>query len=212
MVYRIEIQIYNAQAMLEENERNEADDIELELETVPEEESDLESAEATSKDKIKQLQAKLKECEREKAAHLEELQRAKADFLNSKRRLEEERVADRARARAAHIEELLPLCDSFSLAMQDKDAWAEAPEKWRRGVEGIHAQLQSLLTQYKVATIDPTGETFDPNQHEAVGNEPVENTDQVDTVVRVMQPGYEMDTDGGKKLIRPARVIVGSEA
>lgn len=197
--------------MVDKHEQDANTEIDLEIDTNSTDEPDLVSVEATSSDTIKTLRTKLKACEAEKRTHLEELQRAKADFLNAKKRLDNERRLDRARATKAHVEELLPLCDSFTMAMSDQAAWAEAPEKWRRGVEGIHAQLMSLLAQYNVQPVDPTGESFDPKLHEAVGNEPVTDPAKVDTVLRVVQYGYTMTTDGEVHHIRPARVIVGSD-
>ncbi|MEM9336299.1 MAG: nucleotide exchange factor GrpE [Patescibacteria group bacterium] len=198
--------------MDERDEHQVPEDIEIETESVPEEDISIEDAEAMSNDKLKDLRTKLKQCEAEKSDHLEELQRAKADFLNARKRLDEERVADRTRNKIAHVEELLPLCDSFTMAMGDTAAWEEAPEKWRKGVEGIHAQLHNLLQQYGVKEVAPTGEQFDPQHHEAMGSEAVEDSKLVDTVVKVIQPGYTMIVDGTERQIRPARVIVGVSA
>ena len=96
------------------------------------------------------------------------------------------------------------------MAMQDREAWEAAPEKWRKGVEGIFAQLSSLLQQYSVTKVEPVGELFDPQHHEAIGNEPVTDDAQVDTVLRVVQPGYNMVVNGETRQVRPPRVIVGS--
>ncbi len=58
-------------------------------------EPELEAEETTSNNKLKDLRAKLKACEAEKMDHLEQLQRAKADFLNARKRLEDERARDK---------------------------------------------------------------------------------------------------------------------
>lgn len=187
--------------------------LEMELEGTGDEhasEPELEDVEEQSTDKIKQLRAKLKESEEARAAQLEELQRVKADFLNARKRLEEERKADRTRSTITHVEGLLPLCDSFEMAMADREAWEAAPEKWRRGVEGINAQLQALLSTYGVASTAPvTGADFDPEHHEAVGNEQVEDPTMHHKVVKTVQRGYSIDVHGTKRQVRPARVIVG---
>lgn len=181
--------------------------IDEEINDVPE--PDPVDIEEAGKDKIKELRDKLKECEQEKLSYLEELQRAKADFLNARKRLEEERERDKERAVNAHIEALLPLCDSFHMAMADKEAWAKAPEHWRKGVEGIHAQLQSILSAQKVTPVNPTGEVFDPNHHEALSNVPVEKETDHHKVMSVIQQGYQREINGKHELIRPARVTVG---
>jgi len=171
-------------------------------------EPDLEDIENNSQQKIKDLRDKLKVCEKEKTQYLEDLQRVKADFLNSKKRLEEERLKDKDRQISAHIEELLPLCDSFNSAMSG-ESWQEVDKKWRMGVEGIFAQLQSLLNSYQVEPIDPTGEMFNPMRHEAFNTEPVASEADNDKILKTMQLGYERTINGEKKLIRPARVVVG---
>jgi molecular chaperone GrpE len=173
------------------------------------EETELVDDEARAKDKIKQFREKLARCEDEKRDILEESQRAKADFLNARKRLEEERVRDRVRAKKQHVEELLPLCDSFEMAMKDKEAWERADAAWRKGVEGIHNQLQRLLESYQVTVIDPVGEPFDPYRDEAVGTEEVDDKQKIDTVVSVVQSGYEMQVDGTAEVIRHARVTTG---
>lgn len=176
------------------------------IETTDPELSEIEDAE---ENKLKTLKTKLQESEEKNRNLLEELQRSKADFLNGKRRLEEERVRDKGRSAISHVEKLLPLCDSFYLAMLDKETWAKADEKWRKGVEGILSQLNSVLASYRVTMFDPTGETFDHNRHEALAQVPVTDVAEDNQVLSVIQQGYEIDVDGNKELIRPARVTVG---
>jgi molecular chaperone GrpE len=173
------------------------------------EDIELENAEATSKDKQKQLREKLATCEEEKKKILDDSQLAKADFLNAKKRIEEERIRDRERSKIRHMEELLPLCDSFQMAMSDKDAWAKADETWRKGIEGIHLQLKRILDTNEVTEVIPEGETFDPYKHEAVGTEEVEDAEKQDVVISVVQRGYEMTIAGKTETIRPARVTTG---
>lgn len=170
---------------------------------------ELEEVEQNSKEKIRSLQAKLKESEREKMEHLENLQRAKAEFLNAKKRMEEEKHRDKERSVNMHVEKLLPLCDSFHMAMSDSEAWNAVDETWRKGVESIHSQLRSILTSYGVIEIDPLGEEFDPTTQDAMANIPVDDEKMHHTVVSVIQKGYKRSFDGKEELIRPARVTIG---
>ncbi|MCA9353986.1 MAG: nucleotide exchange factor GrpE [Candidatus Kaiserbacteria bacterium] len=194
------------------HENNEDTDIEVETtnEETGFEETELAEEEEQGKDKIKKLKTKIAQLEDDKKQLQDDLQRAKAEFLNVRKRLEEERTRDRVRARMQHVEEMLPLCDSFQMAMNDKAAWEKADEAWRKGVEGIHMQLMGILSAYGVKAVDPTGEHFDPNRHEAIGTEKVDDTKLQDTVVSVVQRGYEMTQDGKTELIRPARVTTGT--
>lgn len=170
---------------------------------------ELEDIEENSEQKIKELRNKLKACEKEKSEHLENLQRAKADFLNGKRRLEEERLRDKERAITAQIEKLIPLCDSFHMAMSDVKAWEAIDATWRKGIESIKNQLDAILTSYGVVEIHPQGETFDPNLHEAMTNVPTQNKDEHHKVMQVIQNGFIRKMGDATELIRPARVTVG---
>lgn len=172
-------------------------------------EAELEDIEEGSAAKIKKLQQKLKECEKEKMEHLENLQRAKAEFLNGKRRLEEERLRDKQRAITSQIEKLLPMCDSFHMAMSNKEAWDAIDLTWRTGIESIYTQLQAILASYNVVEIHPEGEEFDPNLHEAMSSVPVDEKDLHHKIINVIQNGFLRNVDGTQELIRPARVTVG---
>ena len=161
-----------------------------------------------TEDKIKQLKQKLKSCESDKRQHLEDLQRAKADFLNSRKRLEISQKENAERLENDFVLSLLPLCDSFDMAMSDKDAWNAVDSTWRQGVEGIYNQLQSVLQQYQVSASLPLGEVFDPNKHDAVGNHPSDDKHLSGSIFKVVQPGYERQINDKTIILRPARVIV----
>lgn len=169
------------------------------------EEVEVIEEEDVAADKQKKLRAKLADCETEKREHLEELQRTKADFLNSKRRLEEEKLAQIARATQAQIADLFPLADSFAMAMKNEEAWNAVDDVWRQGIEGIYSQLQTIFKKHNITTIDPTGEQFDPNQHEAVGTTDTEDGES-DSIVEVVQTGFKQNDT----ILRPAKVIISN--
>ena len=186
-------------------QENEHDDVQDDIEPTGEtniDEPDVEEIEAEQTDKIKTIKTKLKQCETEKMSYLEDLQRAKAEFLNTKRRLEEQLQREKERIVEDHIQKLLPLCDSFTMAMANQEVWQSVDENWRKGIEGIHNQLQSILTSYNVTVIDPLNESFSPERHEALGTEA--NDADTDTVIRVIQNGYERNGE----IIRVAKVIL----
>jgi len=177
-------------------------EVDMELEEVAEDyttEIDEADVEELSQDKLKKLKEKLRQSENEKMAALEELQRLRADFLNARKRLDEDKVRDRERTKIDHIERLLPLCDSFKMALQDP-AFVELPATLQKGIRGIEGQLSSILKSYDVVEINPEGLPFDPYQHEAVS----QNGDG-DSVTMVLQKGYKI----GDTVIRPAKVAVG---
>jgi len=168
------------------------------------EEPELEVVENLEVNKLKTLKDKLKRLDEEKRAALEELALTKADFLNARKRLEDEKLRAVERQKIKDIEALLPLCDSFTMAMADKKAWEAADERWRKGVEGIYAQLQQVLAGYGVESFDPAGEPFDPNLHEALST--TESDQAPDTVVSTMQLGYKLNGT----IIRHAKVTISS--
>jgi molecular chaperone GrpE len=193
-----------------DNENNEEyEDITDELpDTIEPELTDIEAAEAG---KLKKLRDKLKQAEEDKKMALEELANVRADFLNARKRLEEDTKRTIERKTIRHMETLLPLADSFHMAMSNKAVWEKADENWRKGIEGINSQLLQILKDNGVQPVDPTGEVFDPVKHDAIGTKEVES-DDVDTIVAVMQQGYEMTIDNKTETIRPARVTTGVAA
>lgn len=197
---------------LEDNNREEIqEEITTERNEVENEDLSLEEIEVEEENKLKSLREKLKRCDAEKKAILEETQGIKADFLNARRRLEEEKKRDRELAKIDFLERLLPLCDSFYMAMSNREVWNKVDESWRKGIEGINSQLQGILTDYSVKTLNPQGEEFDHNKHEALSTVPVTDKKEQDKVQVVIQMGYEMTgSDGRLILIRPARVIIGA--
>ncbi len=186
------------------------DDVEITNEDTDMHEPELEELEEKQNEFNNTLREKLKTCEAEKRTILEESQRTKADFLNARRRLEDERLRDRERNTIKHIESLIPLCDSFQVAMANKDVWEKADANWRKGIEGINAQLHNILTSNSVYPIDPIGKEFNPREHEALSTLPVDDVAEHDKIVGIIQLGYELrKPDGSSELIRPARVVIG---
>lgn len=200
--------MYNADTMVDRH-KQEPEEVEMiEDEETTGEELEVEEIEAEGAKKMKHLRDSLKACEAEKIQYLEDLQRSRADFLNSKRRLEEQFERDRERVIDRLLTDLLPLIDSFDTAMSDAAALERMDEKWRSGITAIHNQLMSFLKSNKVEEIATLGKPFDPHEHEAIANTPVTSASQADTVVAVLQKGFKR----GDTIIRPAKVAVGITA
>ena len=203
--------IYNAPMVNKKHKETTQDDVEITNEDTEIHEPEIEELEEKQNGFNNTLRDKLKVCEAEKREILEESQRAKADFLNAKRRLEEERKRDRERGTISHIEDLIPLCDSFQVAMSNKEVWEKADENWRKGIEGIYSQLQNILSTNQVSVINPIHTTFNPYQHEALSTTPVTDEKEDHMVMAVIQMGYELKkSDNTTEIIRPARVIIGA--
>ncbi len=132
------------------------------------------------------------------------LQRTQADFLNYKRRNEEDRVNFIKFAQAKIIEEILPVMDNFSLAARHVPAEFEG-NNWTVGIQAIEKQLEQILSANGVEKIESEGKAFDPNIHEAL-NEVSDENYKNNEIVKEEAAGYLLNG----KLIRPAKVIVNN--
>jgi len=104
--------------------------------------------------------------------------------------------------RVRMLQDLLPLADNLEAALAHSAGGAE-DSALRQGVELTLKSFLDTLGKYGVQVIDPVGEEFDPELHEAVGVVADPNTPS-GHVVKVMQRGYTIDG----RVIRPARVLV----
>lgn len=137
---------------------------------------------------------------KEKADLTDTLQRLAADFDNYKKRAAKEKQENDLAATAELIQELIPVIDSFEMAIiLDKDPDLNA----RKGREMVYASLISSLENKGLAVIDAAGKPFDPRLHEALLSEPGE---QKGIVIEVLQKGYTLNG----KVIRTAKVKVSS--
>lgn len=130
------------------------------------------------------------------------LQRTQADFVNYRRRNEEDRSNFAKMATTDIIEQILPVLDNFQMAAK------HVPEdlvgdNWVVGVQAIEKQLEQILSANGLEKTESVGKMYDANTMEAVGEE--DRPDEEGGIVLAEQlPGYLLNG----KLIRPARVVV----
>ncbi|MEY2640967.1 MAG: hypothetical protein RL150_360 [Candidatus Parcubacteria bacterium] len=168
--------------------------------------SDYDLSDDTSpEDVVRKLKQDLKVCKQERQEYLDGWQRAKADLLNAKKRASDDQITFLERAGSTFVEELLPVLDSFDMAFKNKEAWEQAPEQWRRGVEYIHTQLMNIVTSRGVQVLDPVGKPFSHHEHHSVRTV-ASSPEQDGIVVSVIRKGYKVQD----MVIRPADVEVGS--
>ena len=116
----------------------------------------------------------------ERDEYLDSLRRTQADFENYRKRMMKQQ-ADQAEGAAVRlVEDLLPVLDACDGAI-----FHGATE-----VEPVFAALLGTLEKAGLERIDPTGEPFDPNRHEAVMHEPAADGDEGTLVTDVMRRGY----------------------
>ena len=150
------------------------------------------------------LMQALIEAQKEAQSNEDGWQRARAEFANYKKRIERERSELFQRASLDTLKALLPIIDDFDRAFENvpEDIGEHA---WIGGVAMIQRKFQTLLEQYEICPIDPAGELFDPNLHQAIG---MEDSDEVESgcVTATLQKGYR----AGDQILRLALVKVAS--
>ena len=133
----------------------------------------------------------------------ERLARLQAEFDNYRKRAAKENAEYRDYAVSDAARALLPVVDSFTLALKNA---AAKPEDLRKGVELIFKQLQDVLQKLNIERVPAQGEPFDPRVHEAI--EMVETDAAPDHhVLEELQPGYRIKG----RLLRPAMVRVAKK-
>ena len=132
-------------------------------------------------------------------------QRTQADFENYRRRAAREAAAAQERGVVKLAKELLPAVDNLDRALEAAKAanGTDGDSTLVSGIKLVHADVIAALARVGIQSFDPTGEPFDPQQHEAIAQTPVDGA-QPGTVVEVYQRGYRL----GESVLRPARVVV----
>ena len=155
---------------------------------------------------IKKIKEKLAICEKEKQEYMNGWQRERADFINYKKRSEEEKKEYIKFANESLLEEMLTVLESFDMAFMDKEKWNSVPENWRVGVEYIHSQLVKVLDDNGLKEFTPkVGDKFDPALHVAEEVSPTDKKEEDNTILSVKKKGYMMN---GKIIVAP-KVVVG---
>lgn len=145
-------------------------------------------------------EAELQKLRSERDSLLDRLARLQAEFDNSRKRAAKENADYREYAITDAARGLLPVLDSFELALKNAEV---KPEDLRKGMELIRKQLNDALQKMNVQRVPAQGQPFDPRVHEAI--EMVESNDVPDHhVLEELQPGYRIKD----RLLRPAMVRV----
>ena len=130
--------------------------------------------------------------------------RLQAEVENLRKRWEQRLANESAEFRRKLLLDMIPVADHLDLALQHAPAGEDATVKNFIGnIEATRRAFLEALRRYGVERIDPLGEAFDPNRHEAIGHAPAGEL-PAEHVAQVVQAGYVE----GERLIRPARVLV----
>jgi molecular chaperone GrpE len=154
---------------------------------------------------LEQLRAELDEARGQAAQQRDLVLRAAAELDNIRKRAARDVEQAHRYALEKLVQELLPVVDGLESAVST-GARADAASL-AAGQEATLKLLKKALERFAVVTLDPQGEPFDPERHEAMAMQD-SPTAEPHSVLHVVQRGYELNG----RLLRPARVIVARGA
>ena len=148
----------------------------------------------TYQNRIAELEGQIKEAKEAQA-------RANAEAYNARNRMEQETEKTKKFAIEKFAKDLLDTVDNLERAIENSQSDNDPVFE---GVKLTHKSLIAVLEKYGVKVVNPQGETFNADLHEAVGIDPEASANQVG---QVLQKGYTLH----ERLLRPAMVRVGSQ-
>ncbi|SCN47425.1 nucleotide exchange factor GrpE [methanotrophic endosymbiont of Bathymodiolus puteoserpentis (Logatchev)] len=183
------------------------------IEEVLEQVADLDNEEAEAENaqeadvSVAELQARLAKAEAKAAENWDKVLRTQAEMENLKRRTQKDLDNAHKYGLEKFAKELLSVIDSLELGIQA--ATSDAPEvvKLREGSELTVKQFENVFAKFNIEAIDPLGQPFNPEQHQAMTMQPSADVEP-NTVINVLQKGYILNG----RLIRPAMVVVSQAA
>ena len=156
---------------------------------------------------IEELKNELEEARQKANENWDKAVRTLAEMENLKRRTQKDLEDARKYALTSFAKDLLPVLDSMILGLQAATGDSEDVKKFREGSELTIKQFEALFAKFNIDTIDPMGQPFNPEQHQAMVMQVVEGAEP-NTVVNVFQKGYMLNG----RLLRPAMVVVAKAA
>src|ERR1035437_3957789 len=117
---------------------------------------------------LKKFRADLKQIKKEKEEYLTGWQKERADFINYRKQEDDRKSIFSEAMRERILTRFLTVSDSFNIAFANKESWEKVDDNWRKGVEYIYAQMNTIFEEYGVKAIGEEGEAFDPNIHQSI--------------------------------------------
>ena len=157
---------------------------------------------------IAALKSQLEVLAKQALSDKEKMLRAVAEADNSRKRAEADVERERKYALEKFVKALIPVVDSLDMALEAGKSKAESAEDAM--VQGVEATLRLFLKElssFGVERIDPVGEPFDPNVHQAISMIPSKDV-KPNCIVSVMQKGFILNG----RVVRPAMVMVARAA
>jgi molecular chaperone GrpE len=155
---------------------------------------------------VEELARQLAETGLKAQDYWDRLVRLQAEFENHKKRTEKDLQNAHKFALERFAKELLTVMDSLELGIQASVSSQSDVEKLREGMELTLRQLAAVFEKFGIQVIDPLGDKFNPDLHQAMAAQPAEAVEP-NTVVKVFQKGYSLND----RLLRPAMVIIAQQ-
>lgn len=152
---------------------------------------------------VKELQEQLAQAEQKAQDNWDKMVRAQAEMENLKRRTQRDLESAHKFALENFAKALLPVLDSLELGLQAANGDSPEVQKFREGNELTIKQFESVFSKFNIVTIDPVGQPFNAEQHQAMLMQEIDGAEP-NTVVNVFQKGYMLNG----RLLRPAMVVV----
>jgi molecular chaperone GrpE len=154
-----------------------------------------------------EMSALLLEARAQAEQHYDNLLRVQADMDNLRRRTEREIDSAKKFALERMINDLIPVLDSMEMGLQASTQAANEQDTIRQGLEMTLKMFQDVMTRFHVEAVDPTGQKFNPQEHEAMTMQPSAEHEP-NTVMMTIQKGYKLHG----RVVRPARVVISAQA
>ena len=171
--------------------------------TEPEVSVEDDGEEAGPVDPIEALENELAAALQEAGEARQDMLRMQADMENLRKRLVREHEKSRRRTLERFMSDLLPVRDSLERGIEAAADPAATVDALKEGKLLIMKMLTKAMGDHGLQTIDPAGEPFDPEKHEAMAMLPSAEHGE-NTVIEVLEKGYQLH----ERLIRPAKVVV----
>jgi molecular chaperone GrpE len=191
-----------------DNKQNPEGNPEAEENATPATETGSEAHDLEPAPEIKQLQADLEQARAEAAEHLDRFLRAKAEVENIRKRAQTDVASAHKYALERFAAEIITVRDSLELAQMVEIPVDSSPavQKMHEGLDLTLKLMDSIFQKFGLTSLNPKGEKFDPERHQAISLIDVEEVPP-NHVVNVVQKGYLLND----RLLRPAMVVVRGE-
>ncbi|SFB89805.1 molecular chaperone GrpE [Alkalibacterium subtropicum] len=163
---------------------------------IEEETADTDSAEDSEQSELAKVHQELDEV-------TDRYLRLQAELANIRKRQERERQDLRRFSSQSLAKELIPVLDNLERALTI-EADTEAGESLKKGIEMVHNSFLQAFEKEGIEVIDPLGEPFDPNFHEAYTQVPANKGQESNEIAQVFEKGYKLH----ERVLRAAKVSV----